>query len=146
MRTVFWTKVVGAGDPGAQLTVPLSGGAKYTVTVAAYTGVDAGAVTFARAIDTGNHAARVTPAVTTPEGAWVVSYWADKSSTTTAWTPSPTVTSRQSLCNADSGRVCSLFADSGDVVSAGTHAGITATTNAPSAKATTWSIVLAAAP
>jgi PKD repeat protein len=142
MRTVFWTKVVQTGDPGRQLTVPLSGGAKYTLTVAAYTGVDGGPVTFARAIDTGNHAARVTPAVSTPEGAWIVSYWADKSSTTTAWTPSPTVTSRQALCNADSGRICSLFADSGDVVPAGSHAGITATTNAPSAKATTWSIVL----
>jgi PKD repeat protein len=143
MRTVFWTKVVQAGDPGTQLTVPLSGTAKYTVTVAAYTGVvTTPGVTFARAVDTANHTNRLTPAVTAPEGAWVVSYWADKSSTTTAWTPAASVTGRQMLCGADAGRICSLFADSGHVVAAGPHPGVTANTNAPSNKATTWSIVL----
>ena len=117
MRTVFWTKVVQAGDPGTQVTVPLSGTAKYTLTVAAYTGVDpTPGLTFARAADTANHANRVTPAVTAPEGAWVVSYWADKSSTTTAWTPAGSVTGRQMLCGADGGRICSLFADSGSAV------------------------------
>jgi PKD repeat protein len=146
MRTVFWTKVAQAGDPGATVAVPLSGSAKYTATVAAYTGVVTSTPVFARAVDTANHTARVTPAVTAPEGAWVVSYWADKSSTTTAWTPQASVTSRQGACSADSGRICSAFADSGDVVPAGPNGGITATTNAPSSKATTWSIVLAPAP
>ena len=143
MRTVFWTKVVQAGDPGTQLTVTLSGTAKYTVTVAAYTGVDqTPGLAFARAIDTANHANRLTPAITAPEGSWVVSYWADKSSTTTTWTAGPSVASRQMLCGADAGRICSLFADSGHVVAAGPYPGITADTNAPSNKATTWTIVL----
>ncbi len=146
MRTVVWTKVVQSGDPGATVSVPLSGSAKYTVTVAAYTGVDTSPPVFTRAIDTANHAARVTPAVTAPAGAWVVSYWADKSSTTTSWTTQASVTSRRTACNADAGRICSAFADSGDVVPAGPNGGITATTNAPSSKATTWSIVLAPAP
>ncbi len=143
MRTVVWTKVVEAGDPGSQVTAPLSGAAKYTVTVAAYTGVaSTPGLTFAGAVDTANHSNRVTPAVTAPEGAWVVSYWADKSSTTTAWTPAASVTGRQMLCNADAGRICSLFADSGHVVPEGPQPGITANTNAPSTKATIWSIVL----
>ena len=142
MRTVVWTKVAQAGDPGTQVTVPLSGSAKYTVTVAAYSGVDpTSALTSARAIDTVNHANRVTPAVTAPEGAWVISYWADKSSTTTTWTAG-SVTGRQMICGADAGRICSLFADSGHVVAQGPYPGVTATTNAPSNKATTWSIVL----
>ena len=46
------------------------------------------------------------------------------------------------LCNADAGRICSLFADSGQVVPEGAHSGVTANTNAPSDKATIWSIVL----
>ena len=47
------------------------------------------------------------------------------------------------LCGADSGRICSLLADSGSAVPAGPYPGVTATTNASSSKATTWSIVLA---
>ena len=144
MRTVMWTKVVQAGDPGAQVTVPLSGSAKHVLTVAAYTGVDpTQGLTFAAAADTANHANRVTPAVTAPEGAWVISYWADKSSATTSWTAAGSVAGRQMLCGADGGRICSLFADSGGAVAVGPYPGATATTDAPSAKATTWSIVLA---
>ena len=148
MRTVFWTKVVQAGDPGAQLTVTLSGTAKYTVTVAAYTGVDqtAGLRRSPARSTRRNHANRLTPAITAPEGAWVVSYWADKSSTTTTWTAAPSVAGRQMLCGADAGRICSLFADSGHVVAAGPYPGITADTNAPSNKATAWTIVLPPAP
>ena len=114
MRTVIWSKVVQSGDPGKQVTVPLDGSAKHTLTVAAYTGVDpTQGLAFAAAADTANHANRVTPGVTVPEGAWVVSYWADKSSTTTTWTPAGSVAGRQVLCGADSGRICSLLADSG---------------------------------
>ena len=125
--------------------VPLSGSAKHTLTVAAYRGVDAApGLTFARSADTASHAQRVAPGVNVPAGAWVVSYFADKSSTTTSWS-SPSTTSRQQVCNADAGRVCSLLADSGGPVPAGAWAGATASTDAPSNKATTWSIVLAPA-
>ncbi len=87
MRTVVWTKIAGAGDAGARVTVPLNGSAKHTLTVAAYRGVDATpALAFAGAADTANHAQRVTPSIAAPEGAWLISYWADKSSTTTSWT------------------------------------------------------------
>jgi PKD repeat protein len=144
MRTAVWTKVATAGMGGSSITVPLSALAKYTVTLAAYTGVDASAASlpFARATDTVNHAARLAPAVTVPEGAWVISYWADKSSTTTSWTPPGSVTARQQACGADAGRICSLFADSGASVSAGQYASLSASTNTASAKATAWSIVL----
>ena len=147
LRTVLWTKVVQAGDAGTQLTVPMSGSAKYTVSVAAYSGVDQTAsLPFASAVDTVNHAARQAPGVTAPAGSWVVSYWADKSSTTTLWTADGATTGRQMVCGADAGRVCSLLADSGQVVPAGPRAGAVATTNASSTKATAWSIVLPPAP
>jgi PKD repeat protein len=144
MRTAVWTKVATAAMGGATVSVPLSGVSKFTVTLAAYTGVDSTASTlpFARAIDTSNHAARQTPSVNAPAGAWVISYWADKSSTTTAWTPPGSVTERRQGCGADAGRICSLFADSGAAVTAGPYPGLSASTNTASAKATTWAIVL----
>jgi PKD repeat protein len=143
MRSIVWTKVVQAGDPGTQVRVPLSGVAKYTLTVADYSGVDTPQpVAFADAVDLVKHTDRTTPTVKVPDGAWVVSYWADKSSTTTAWTAPGSVTSREALCNAASGQICSLLADSGAAQPAGSYSGVTASTNAASNKATTWSIVL----
>ncbi len=125
----------------------MSGSAKYTVSVAAYSGVDQTAsLPFASAADTVNHAARQAPGVTAPAGSWVVSYWADKSSTTTLWTADGATTGRQVVCGADAGRVCSLLADSGQVVPAGPRAGAVATTNASSTKATAWSTALPPAP
>ena len=84
MRTVVWSKLAVAADAGAQVTVPLGSSAKHTLTVAAYRGVST--VTATGVADTTTRTARLTPGVTAPEGAWVLSYWADKSSTTTAWT------------------------------------------------------------
>ena len=144
MATTVWTKVVAPGDPGKSVSVPLSGVAKYTLTVADYTGTDpTSPVTFSRSVNTSTVSSRPTPVVTAPPGAWVVSYWADKSSTTTAWTPSSSVTSRSATCGADGGRICSALADSGGVVPAGSYGGITATTGTASAMATMWSVVLA---
>jgi PKD repeat protein len=138
-----WTKVAQAGDPGTLVHTPLSGTAKYTLTVAAYGGVDpALGLSFAWSSDTTNHAARATPDVTAPAGSWVVSYWADKSATTTAWTPDASVTTRATGCTLDGGRICSAWADSAAPVPAGTYGHITATTNVASDKATMWSIVL----
>ena len=141
LRSVVWTKTVRVGDPGTTVSVPLSGAAKYTATLAVYAGV-ADPLVYAAAADTVSHTGRVTPVVTAPQGAWVVSYWADKSSATTTWTPPAGVTARQTACGADSGRVCSLFADSGAVVPAGPAGGVSANTDVASNKGVTWSIVL----
>ena len=60
-----------------------------------------------------NDTVRLTPQVSgIPDGSWVVSYWADKSSTTTAWTPSGLVTTRGTGCGTSSARICSALADS----------------------------------
>ncbi|MFZ2501222.1 MAG: PKD domain-containing protein [Nocardioides sp.] len=142
LRTVFWTKVAAAGDP-ATLTVPLSGTSKYSITLAAYAGVSAGTPTFASTVDTTNHTARTTPAVTTQDGAWVISYWADRSSTTTVWNLPATVTGRASACATGTSRICSAFADTGLPVAAGPHAGVVANTDVASSRATMWSVVLA---
>jgi hypothetical protein len=77
-------------------------------------------------------------------GAWVVTAWSDKSSSTTAWTPPGGVTARATGIGTGGGRVTSLLADSGAPVAAGAYGGLTATTDAAS-RAMTWSIVLAPA-
>ena len=146
MATTLWTKVADPGDAGVTVVVPLSGSAKSTLTVAAYSGVDTSAdPTVARASDTVNHAVRFTPAAVVPDGAWVVSYWADKSASTTAWTPEASVAARSAACGTSSGRICSALADSGPVL-AGTNGLVSASTGTSSASATVWSVVLRPAP
>ena len=61
MGSVAWTKVVGAGDPGSTVTVPLSGAAKYNLSLSAYTGVAQGSLTFASATDAIPNSSRTDP-------------------------------------------------------------------------------------
>ena len=75
-------------------------------------------------------------------GDWAVSYWADKSSATTAFTLPGGVTQRQAICGANAGRICSVLADSNGGVSAGPYGGLTATADAASSNATMWTILL----
>jgi hypothetical protein len=111
--------------------------------VAAYTGTaTTTAVDFASATLVATATSRRTPTVDAALGDWVVSYWADKSSTTTAWTPSGEVSTRSTVCAADAGRVCSALADSGEPLPPAPYGNIEATTNAASSSATMWSFVL----
>ncbi|MGL5824207.1 MAG: PKD domain-containing protein, partial [Nocardioides sp.] len=143
MGSVAWTKVVAPGDPGAAVTVPLSGSAKYNLSLAAYTGTAPGSVGFARTTDAIPNTSRATPTVEVPTGAWVASYWSDKSGTTATWAPEASVTTRVAGCNADGGRICSLLADSGGPLPGLPYGHVTATTNAASDSAAVWSFVLA---
>ena len=65
-------------------------------------------------------------------GSWVVSYWGDKSSTTTAWTAPAGQTVRDQSYGSGGGRVTSLVTDGAGPVGAGTVAGLVARTNAAS--------------
>jgi hypothetical protein len=73
----------------------------------------------------------------------VISYWADKSSTTNVWTPAAGLATRGTACATGSGRICSALADSGGPVGAGPYGPVSASTDAASDKVTAWSIVLA---
>lgn len=141
MSTTIWAKTLVAGDAGKKPTVTLGAAAKATTTAAVYSGVDpAATVTFQNATDTANTATKQAPAVDAPADSWVVSYWADKSSTTNAWTTSA-ATGREAVCGASSGRICSLLGDSAGPVT-GTYGPIAASTDAPTTTATMWSVVL----
>lgn len=142
MATRAWTKIADAGDAGRRATVTLDAAAKYTMTVAAWSGVRTGSLVYADVAETVNRAGHTTPAVDAPAGSWVVSYWADKSSATTAFSLPSSVTGRQAACSTGTGHVCSSLADSGTAVPTGAYAGLVATADSASAAATGWSIVL----
>jgi PKD repeat protein len=142
LQTRAYTKVATATDAGKKITVPLDAAAKYTMTVADYSGVRPGLLVSADLAETVNQAGHTTPAVDAPAGGWVVSYWADKSAATTAFTLPASVTGRQALCGANAGHVCSVLADSAGPVPTGPYAGRTATADTANATATMLSVVL----
>ena len=142
MQTRLYTKIAAAADTNKRVTVPLDAAAKYTMSVAVYSGVRPGALVHAELAETVNQAGHATPLVDAPAGSWVVSYWADKSSATTAFTLPAAVTGRNALCSTGSGRICSSLADSDGAVPTGQYGGLVATADAPSGTATTAAVVL----
>lgn len=142
MQTRVWTRLATAEDAGRRTTVALDAAAKYTMSLAAYSGARPGAVVAADLAETVLRADHTTPAVDAPAGAWVVSTWADKSSATTGFALPPGVTGRLAACGTSTGHVCSALADSGGPVPTGRYDGRTATADAASAVATAWSVVL----
>ena len=143
MQTRAWWKTATAGDAGATVTV--SATTKLDGQLLAYSGTNTSdpIVAVAAAGESGNTAAHTTPEVNAPAGAWVVSYWADKTSGTTEWTAPAGTVERQQSIGSGGGRVTSLAADSGGPVSAGTVGGLTATADSSNGKATMWTVVLA---
>ncbi len=142
MLTRAYTKIATAADAGRRVTVALDAAAKYTMTVADYSGVRPGSLIHADLAETVNRTGHVTPEVDAPAGSWVVSYWADKSAATTSFTLPASVTGRSAICTTGSGHVCSSLADSGGSVPTGRYGGLVAEADTANATATTWSIVL----
>ncbi len=68
-------------------------------------------------------------------------YWADKASTTRAWTTPGSVTRRTSTTGSGGGLLASVTGDAGGVA-AGTVGALTATSNIATAKALAWTIVV----
>jgi PKD repeat protein len=71
-----------------------------------------------------------------------VSYWADKSSETTGWTPPAGQTQRSLALGTGPGRITALATDPNAASAVGASAGLTATANAATGKATMWTVVL----
>ncbi|WP_230487373.1 PKD domain-containing protein [Nocardioides anomalus] len=142
MQTRLYTKVAAAGDGGRRIGVTLDAATKYTMTVAAYSGVRNQPLAATTLAETVTRSAHTTPGVSAPAGSWIVSYWADKSSATTGFTLPNSSTGRQALCGTGSGHICSVLADSGSAVPTGDHGGETATADSANATATMSSIVL----
>lgn len=140
LQTRVWSRVADATDAGKQVTVPLAATSKFALTVAAYSGVDqttpvAAATSMS---ETTFQAAHTTPTVQEGgPGSWLLSYWTDKTSATTDWTPPDGQSVRAEVIGTSGGRVTALLTDA-----QGGGGGMIATADAASSKAVMWSIVL----
>ncbi len=145
----LWTKTATAADLGANVTVTSRNTdgtnylAKSDLTLAAYRGVGSppvGASAFA-AQNTATAVHR-TPTVNAADStSWLISFWSDKSSTTTGWTAPAGQVQRSQGTATGSGHVSSLLTDSGQAVASGTRGGLDATANS-SAQGLTMSVLL----
>jgi hypothetical protein len=143
ITTQVWSRVAQAGDAGAQLTVPLSGQAKATLQLAAYSGVSAAdpVAMLAGKVDVGG-TAHTTPTATAQAGSWVVSIWSDKQAAAHTWSAPTGVVVRDNQAGAGSGDPATLLGDSGIGLPAGTVGGLTATVPTASNRATAFTVVL----
>jgi hypothetical protein len=144
--STVWQRVAQPGDAGTTVSVTLSANARADVTLVAYHGTSSTTpVRASSAAETVNQVGHTTPAATTiPSGAWVVSYWADRSTNTSAWTAPAGEVVRSSTFGAagTTAHIDALVTDSGSQVAAGSRAGLTATADAPTGKAAMWTLVL----
>lgn len=127
-----FTRTATAADAGATVTITLGAYARADLTAVVYRGVTFG--------DGAGQAGYTTPVLTTTPGAWVVSYWADKSATTTAIVPPAGQTVRAERAGTGAGHLTETLADS--VATATTAGGLTATPTAPVANAAALTLVL----
>jgi PKD repeat protein len=143
--TQVYSRVAGASDAGQPVNVTLSATAKLDMQLLAYHNTDptTPVQTSAFRADTASTATHVTPAVTVSgAGALPVSYWVDKSSTTTSWTTPAGLTLRDTALDTGAGYLTSVVADPNVAVAPGTYAGQTATTDVAGSKANMWTVVL----
>ncbi|CNE39583.1 Uncharacterised protein [Mycobacterium tuberculosis] len=142
-RSLLWQKTAGSADLGSQVSVPISDWTKADMLLAAYAGTGSPPVVASvKATDVAQSEHQV-PAVTVDDaGDWVVWYWAEKSSSTTTWTPPEAGVLRASSVGSGGGRVSSLLVDSGQGVSSGTQDPLTATTDMESGRGNMWALVL----
>lgn len=154
-RTVVYTRWATAADAGRTVGVEFSDGGttvatRAIVSTAVYSGVaSVGPVATADEPASDATFGHTTPGVSVPaDGAWVVSYWSDKTSTTTGWVPPLGQTSRAAPVSSydpavpGTVRVSGLLTDDGVPALAGSRAGLTAVASGKSAAATTVSVVL----
>ena len=142
LQTTVYRRTTAGADAGATVTVPMSTATAAALQLAVYSAVDGSSITATGLSDsaTGAHVAPAAPVNTA--GSWVVSAWADKSSTTTSWNVPAAVTSRDVTIGTGSGRVAAALGDSGQAVSTGTYPARTATTNAAGTKGLGVTVIL----
>ena len=91
LTSTLYRKTVVAGDPGATVRFDTANFAKGLLTVSVYRGVDPGSpFVTAHSSDATATSSHSSPTVSGVFGQAVMTYWVDRSDTTTAWsTPAP---------------------------------------------------------
>lgn len=147
--TKVWQTTADDDTADATIQIDISAYTKGTLTIAAYRGTNGGPVAihdWASKSEATRTAKHVTPRVHTTEETWPVSYWGEKSSGTTTWTPPAGSITRSTTIGQGGGRISTLLTDPGAMRPAGHTGGLTATTNDPSRQASMWTILLTARP
>ncbi|ACY96601.1 PKD domain-containing protein [Thermomonospora curvata] len=143
--STVWKRVATAGDAGSTVSVGVSDYAKVDLRLLAYEGTDTGnpVAAISGRVDASTVTEHATPTVTVSSaGAWAISYWADKSSSTTEWTAPSGPTIRGTGVGSGGGRIMTLVGDTDGPVPTGSYGGLVATTDAAS-RGLMWTIILA---
>ncbi len=150
MSSTVWMRTATAGSAGSSVDLGFATPSKSALTLVAYR--DASATLAPGAIASSsddNVSTHVAPTVTAPSGAWVLSYWSDKSSWITDWTTPVDQQQRAIAIGEGSGRVTSAMVDSGARVAAPGPAGgqvAESIGTKPSTRSISWTIALSPAP
>jgi PKD repeat protein len=141
-----YCKIATATDAGSTVKVTSSAYAKSDLTVVAYRNASMTNPIAASAskVDNSTGAAHVSPAVTAVGSqSWLLTYWADESTSTTAWTAPAGQEVRAKTFGSAGGHISALLTDSNAPVAAGATGQMTATANSKSARGLSVSILLA---
>jgi len=143
LQASVFEKTAGSGDAGSVVTASVTSAGPIAIQLVDYSNVGSSALVTAGAADSST-ASHTAPAVNVANGgSWVVSFWSDKSSSTTAWTLPGDVTQRDQTIGTGGGRVTAAIADSNTTVASGTYPAQTATVGATaSGKGAMISLVL----
>jgi hypothetical protein len=145
MEADVYSRTASATDAGTTVAVTFGAALKNAVTLADYTGADPTIEGFGTRSDA-IVASHTTPNVAvTADNSLAISYWTDKSSSTTSWTLPAGVRSDAQYIGIGGGSSSSVLGDSVSPVGVGSYGSQTASTNAPGGKATNWTIILAPA-
>lgn len=136
-----FTRVADGSEADSEVTMQWPGPYRTDMSVVVYRGVSTdGAEALETAVDR-NTDTHTTPTVTAQGEARVaLSFWADRSSSTTAWTPPDDVDVVSTSIGTGGGRVTTMLA--AQSVSAGPYGGLVATTDAPASRAVTITLLL----
>ena len=140
LQAIVFRRTAVAGDAGATVPVALSATSAVAVQLLDYRNVDPTGITGTGVSDAAT-ATHTTPAATVAVGgSYVVSFWSDKSSSTTGWTLPASVTARDVTIGTGGGRVTTAVGDG--TAAAGNYPGRTATVNAASTKGAMLTVLL----
>jgi hypothetical protein len=144
LRSQLWRRTATASDPGATVRVSFGSTVKADLALVAYSGTAANPIAqWAVRQETASTTTHTAPGVAAPAvGGWVVTYWAEKTSTTTDWVPPADQVARTETSGSGSGRIESLLVDSGGPAPAGPWSGRTATADSAGRKVLMFTVSL----
>ncbi len=140
LNVTVWTRTANSGDLGGSASFSQSTAQKAIASLSVYRGV-AGVASADSGVASGmaTHVAPATPVISGDQLLWI---WADKSAGTTNWDAPAGVAERDESIGSGAGHYSVMSGDSASRTSTGTYPGRTATTDAPSTKDVTLSLVL----